>query len=786
MSEEVVGPGCRVGPLAFSGDTLLLGELLGTGATASVFACTRQRTAEELAVKVIDLSRFSRLDNPEEALRRLEVEVQAQREATHERCLGLVDIYRTKRWIFLVMERLRGGELFDQIINRRRFSEVEARYVFKQVVEGLAFLHSRRICHRDIKPENILVMGSKEAPPPEGGTLFDVKIADYGLSKLLTAGSVAKSMVGTPQYWAPEVLDSGGMNSYDQRADLWSLGVTLYVMLRGQYPFKGADTAEQIRKGQFDLAGGNWPQVSEEAKDLLRQLLKVNAAERLPLEGCLRHPWVTQRAPSLSSVGSPPQALEPLQILQESAGSAATGVAGAVRSAVSAAASGTAQSSTAVVRWQAEEPGCLRVGGDGSGNAFSFKELVQLQVSLVGSLEIAVLSCRYSHPQLASDIRQVLYKANALWQHALAVVKEYARVAREVRQRVLPDLELAVQEAEPSLAVDLLDMVQVWSEDMRKSGETAQKLCTDMSDHLQVVINKVHNEHADKTAPALGLGSAAAGGYPSQGQQALPAPPNAARAMETTPQAPGFRGSVRTAGREVNQSTQRLLDALATFTTTGGTGEADMIDLLFMAPGVERPRALMDGSVHSTNGSAVDKDSAMSDVGGTPRAEPAPSTATCSSVHPQEDVSMEQLQLVVARNQDQQNQGSLANPLLRALRELRRVSEILMECQAFWTNMSGTVKELSRFKEHTQSLLKYAAKNARLRERFATRLAEYSDFWGSLQGICDQYCMAVEPVLVKMRSVVRKIEDEADRMVDTTLDLPDQGMESTGVVQMFD
>ncbi|CAK0904844.1 unnamed protein product, partial [Prorocentrum cordatum] len=152
----------------------------------------------------------------------------------------------------------------------------------------------RGVIHRDIKPENVLVVRS--SPHPESGSsLLDVKIADFGLSKVVRDGvSLAKTFVGTPQYWAPEVLDvqeRGG--TYGPAADLWGLGVVLFVMLCGRYPFDGHDKPmqDQIRAASFNTKTSRWRSISAEAKDLVRGVLRVSPSERLRLEGCFCHPW---------------------------------------------------------------------------------------------------------------------------------------------------------------------------------------------------------------------------------------------------------------------------------------------------------------------------------------------------------------------------------------------------------------------------------------------------------------------------------------------------------------
>jgi len=655
-------------------------------------------------------------------LKRLEDEVQALREATHERCLGLKDIYRTKRWVFLVMEKLIGGELFDQIIGKKRFSEPEAKHVFRQVCQGLSFLHSRRIAHRDVKPENILVSGSHASP--DGKDMFyDIKLADFGLSKLMGSGSIAMSMVGTPQYWAPEVAASGGTTAYDHRADLWSLGVTLYVMLRGQYPFRGESANTLLQMGKYDLSSGVWSSVSEDAKDLVSKLLRVSPDERLPLEECMKHPWLTgqPRTPSSSSSMPVPS----------------SSIASAQAPSVAAAVANVVPQQTALVRW--EDAPRLHVGGDRSGEAFNLRELVQLQVSVTALLEKASLACRQSYPHLSSEITSAIHQASALWQHTLVTIKKYAQVASSVQTKVLPDLALAVQEAEPSLAVELMDMVQEWTAQMRSDGEASQNLCGDLAKRLRDLISKVHVS-ALPSLPA----SAASADAPAE------------RAVEN------LTAAIATDSRcgGINQATRELVDSLARFDNTIQVSDPtsaneecsrrDLIDLLFLAPGVRKPLTASPGGSNRScdkdvrevddDGRSVD---AMVDVQQSPRVAPQP----C-------------LELVCRDNRE--SQQDLAHPLLHALQELRRVSEILVECIAFWTNMDGTVQELSRLKDHTQRLLKFASKSSALRSRFDERLAEYADFWGSLIRLCEQYCAAAEPALLRMRVLVNQAEAAMD------------------------
>eukprot|EP00928_Gymnodinium_smaydae_P077505 TRINITY_DN6087_c0_g2_i1.p1 TRINITY_DN6087_c0_g2~~TRINITY_DN6087_c0_g2_i1.p1 ORF type:complete len:1135 (+),score=233.96 TRINITY_DN6087_c0_g2_i1:474-3407(+) len=205
------------------------------------------------------------------------------------------------------MERVWGGELFQPIVKKQGLSECEARYVFRQLLEGVSYMHTRGVIHRDLKPENILIVRTSNAPGETGAAMdiYDVKIADFGLSKVIHDGaSTAKTFVGTPQYWAPEVLKvraNGG--SYGPESDLWGLGAVLFVMLTGRYPFDGKKQPleEQIATASLNLGSSRWRRISPEAKDLVQGLLRVNPQERLRLESCFCHAWVmgTTLEPSL-------------------------------------------------------------------------------------------------------------------------------------------------------------------------------------------------------------------------------------------------------------------------------------------------------------------------------------------------------------------------------------------------------------------------------------------------------------------------------------------------------
>ncbi|XP_027339668.1 serine/threonine-protein kinase SRK2A-like isoform X2 [Abrus precatorius] len=189
------------------------------------------------------------------------------------------------------MEYAAGGELFERICTAGRFSEDEARYFFQQLISGVSYCHSMQICHRDLKLENTLLDGS---PAPR------LKICDFGYSKSSLLHSRPKSTVGTPAYIAPEVLSR---REYDGKlADVWSCGVTLYVMLVGAYPFEDQEDPKNFRKTinrimavQYKIP--DYVHISQDCRHLLSRIFVANAARRITIKEIKSHPWFLKNLP---------------------------------------------------------------------------------------------------------------------------------------------------------------------------------------------------------------------------------------------------------------------------------------------------------------------------------------------------------------------------------------------------------------------------------------------------------------------------------------------------------
>ena len=183
------------------------------------------------------------------------------------------------------MELMEGGELFDQILEKDHFLESEARDLIRSIVDAIDYCHKQGIVHRDIKPENLL-LSSKEMG------LASIKIADFGLARLLQEDSLASTTCGTPGYVAPEVLMQ---LPYGKECDFWSIGVVAFILLCGSPPFYEEDNFalfEQIKKCKYEFDADTWQNVSKEAKDFISKILVADPKTRLDASGLMNHPWM--------------------------------------------------------------------------------------------------------------------------------------------------------------------------------------------------------------------------------------------------------------------------------------------------------------------------------------------------------------------------------------------------------------------------------------------------------------------------------------------------------------
>ncbi|XP_020644866.3 ribosomal protein S6 kinase alpha-3 isoform X1 [Pogona vitticeps] len=252
---------------------------IGVGSYSVCKRCIHKVTNMEYAVKIIDKSKR----DPTE-----EIEI-LLRYGQHPNIITLKDVYDDGKYVYLVTELMKGGELLDKILRQKFFSEREASAVLLTITKTVEYLHAQGVVHRDLKPSNILYVD-------ESGNPESIRICDFGFAKQLRAeNGLLMTPCYTANFVAPEVLKRQG---YDAACDIWSLGVLLYTMLTGYTPFANGpdDTPEEILarigSGKFSLSGGYWNSVSDTAKDLVSKMLHVDPHQRLTAAQVLRHPWI--------------------------------------------------------------------------------------------------------------------------------------------------------------------------------------------------------------------------------------------------------------------------------------------------------------------------------------------------------------------------------------------------------------------------------------------------------------------------------------------------------------
>lgn len=263
---------------------------IGSGSYGRVYRVKNKTTGETRACKQLAKGRIANME-------KFTLEINVLIQMDHQNIIKLYEIFEDNRYIYLVMEECTGGELFDRILDRinakQMFSEREAAIIFKQMMGAVAYCHGQNICHRDLKPENLLFLNSSDESP--------LCVIDFGLSKIFGSAKDHKmtTKVGTAYYVSPEVLSG----DYDEKCDIWSSGVILYILLSGDPPFNGANDNEiyrRIQQKKFSFPSPQWDKISEEAKDLIKHML-CDPKERYSAQEVLNHPWVKNLSPNSSS-----------------------------------------------------------------------------------------------------------------------------------------------------------------------------------------------------------------------------------------------------------------------------------------------------------------------------------------------------------------------------------------------------------------------------------------------------------------------------------------------------
>ncbi|CAL9108921.1 calcium-dependent protein kinase 2-like [Musa acuminata AAA Group] len=262
--------------------TYTIGKELGRGQFGVTHLCTHKTTAEQFACKTIAKRKLTSKEDVEDVRREVEIMYHLAGQAN---VVELKGAYEDKHSVHLVMELCAGGELFDRIVAQGHFTEFAAASLLRTIVQIVHTCHSMGVMHRDLKPENFLLLNKEEDSP--------LKATDFGLSVFFKQGEVFRDIVGSAYYIAPEVLK----RKYGPEADIWSIGVMLYILLCGVPPFwaeseRGIFNA--ILQGEIDFVSDPWPNISSGAKDLVKKMLNSDPNQRLTAFDVLNHPWIKE------------------------------------------------------------------------------------------------------------------------------------------------------------------------------------------------------------------------------------------------------------------------------------------------------------------------------------------------------------------------------------------------------------------------------------------------------------------------------------------------------------
>ncbi|XP_041634303.1 serine/threonine-protein kinase BRSK2 isoform X2 [Cheilinus undulatus] len=249
-----------------------LEKTLGKGQTGLVKLGVHCITGQKVAIKIVNREKLS-----ESVLMKVEREIAILKLIEHPHVLKLYDVYENNKYLYLVLEHVSGGELFDYLVKKGRLTPKEARKFFRQIISALDFCHSHSICHRDLKPENLLLDEKN-----------NIRIADFGMASLQVGDSLLETSCGSPHYACPEVIRG---EKYDgRRADVWSCGVILFALLVGALPFDHDNLRqllEKVKSGVFHMPHF----IPPDCQSLLKGMIEVNADKRLTLEAIQKHAW---------------------------------------------------------------------------------------------------------------------------------------------------------------------------------------------------------------------------------------------------------------------------------------------------------------------------------------------------------------------------------------------------------------------------------------------------------------------------------------------------------------
>ena len=258
-------------------------NVLGKGTFGEVYKATHVKAGFTCAVKCIDKEK---LKSNEVYFELMMNELGVLQKTSHPHIMRIFELFEDDHTFFIVSEFIKGGELFDRIVNLKKFDEQTAAYVINQILLALNYIHSNKIMHRDLKPENILLESEKVDN-------LNIKLSDFGFATYYQPNGEGESLqCGSPLYMAPEIIKN---EDYTEKVDIWSTGVITYILLSGRPPYGGKKKEEiyrSIKTSELNFSDPLWKKISGSAIDFIRQALNRNQQDRPSAQTLLDHPWI--------------------------------------------------------------------------------------------------------------------------------------------------------------------------------------------------------------------------------------------------------------------------------------------------------------------------------------------------------------------------------------------------------------------------------------------------------------------------------------------------------------
>ncbi|KAL8279348.1 hypothetical protein RQP46_008160 [Phenoliferia psychrophenolica] len=271
-----------------------IGKDLGKGSSGRVKLAKHKETGQLAAIKIVPKPRPApgpeqhHTEKADKMLLGIEREIVIMKLIEHPNVLRLIDVWETKSELYLIMEYVPGGELFDYLVKKGKLGADEALHYFQQIISGVDYCHRFNICHRDLKPENLLLDSER-----------NIKIADFGMAALERSGKLLETSCGSPHYASPEIVS--GFTYHGSSSDIWSCGIILFALLTGRLPFDDENIREllaKVKKGRFIMP----PELPSAARDLIGRMLEVDPERRIKMVDIQQHPWVRRLRPRVSYV----------------------------------------------------------------------------------------------------------------------------------------------------------------------------------------------------------------------------------------------------------------------------------------------------------------------------------------------------------------------------------------------------------------------------------------------------------------------------------------------------